>query len=114
MGLRPIKDTSIFDLRLSARGRRLNKLCGSLCEPKNREAFKADEEGYMARFGLSEEEKGLIRRRDFAGMIEHGMNIYWMLKIGSATGNSLYRMGAQMRGETYEDFLKTRKISGAV
>ena len=41
------------------------------------------------------------------------MNIYAMLKIGSATGNSLYRMGAQMRGETYEEFLATRNISGA-
>jgi len=35
----------------------LNKLCGSLCDPRNREAFKRDEEGYMARFHLSEEEK---------------------------------------------------------
>ena len=114
MGLKPIADTSIFDLRLSARGRRLNKLCGSLCDPKNREAFKADEEGYIAKFGLNDEEKRLIRQRDFAGLIAHGMNIYWMLKLGSATGNSLYRMGAQMRGESYEEFLKTRNISGAV
>jgi protocatechuate 4,5-dioxygenase, alpha chain len=114
MGLKPIPDTSIFDLRLSYRGRRLNKLCGSLCDPRNREAFKADEEAYVAKFGLSDEEKDLIRRRDFAGMIDHGMNIYWMLKMGSVTGNSLYRMGAQMRGESYEDFLKTRNIRGAV
>ena len=68
----------------------------------------------MARFGLSDEEKNLIRRRDFKGMIEYGMNIYFMLKVGSATGNSLYRMGAQMRGETYEQFLATRSIKGAV
>ena len=112
--LTPIPDTSIFDLRLSRRGYRLNKLCGTLCSPQNREAFKADEEGYMAKFELTEEEKDLIRRRDFAGMIDHGMNIYFMLKIGSATGNSLYRMGAQMRGETYEQFLATRKMSSAV
>jgi protocatechuate 4,5-dioxygenase, alpha chain len=112
--LRPIKDTSIFDLRLSARGRRLNKLCGSLCDPSNREAFKADEEGYMAKFGLTAEEKQLVKQRDFRGLIEAGLNIYWMLKLGSATGNSLYRMGAQRRGETYEEFLRTRKISGAV
>ena len=68
----------------------------------------------MARFGLSAEEKNLIRKRDFKGMIEHGVNIYFMLKIGSATGTSLYRMGAQMRGETYEQFLSTRNIKGAV
>ena len=68
----------------------------------------------MARFALTEEEKNLIRKRDFAGMIEHGMNIYFMLKIGSVTGNSLYRMGAQMRGESYEQFLATRNIKDAV
>jgi protocatechuate 4,5-dioxygenase alpha subunit len=112
--LTPIPDTAIFDLRASQRGYRLNKLCGSLCDPKNRDAFKRDEEGYMARLHLSEEEKNLIRKRDFAGMIEAGMNIYFMLKIGSVTGNSLYKMGAQMRGESYEQFLSTRRLKDAV
>ena len=114
MGLAPIPDTSIFDLRASRRGYRLNKLCGALCSAENREAFKRDEEAYMNRFCLCEAEKDLIRRRDFAGMIQAGMNIYWMLKIGSATGNSLYRMGAQMRGESYEQFLATRRLKDAV
>jgi protocatechuate 4,5-dioxygenase, alpha chain len=89
-------------------------MCGSLCRPENREAFKRDEEGTMARFGLSEEEKQLIRSRDFAGLIHAGLNIYWMLKLGSVTGNSLYRMGAQMRGESYEQFLATRNFKDAV
>jgi protocatechuate 4,5-dioxygenase, alpha chain len=114
MPLRPIADTSIFDLRASRRGYRLNRMCGSLCSPANREAFKRDEEAYMSRFFLSEEEKQLIRKRDFAGMIDAGMNIYWMLKVGSVTGNSLYRMGAQMRGESYEAFLSTRNFKDAV
>ena len=114
MGLTPIADTSIFDLRASRRGYRLNKMCGSLCSPANREEFKRDEDAYMDRFSLSEEEKDLIRQRDFAGMIRAGMNIYFMLKIGSVTGTSLYRMGAQMRGETYEQFLSTRSFKDAV
>jgi protocatechuate 4,5-dioxygenase alpha subunit len=114
MGLRPIEDTSIFDLRASRRGYRLNKMCGSLCSPENREAFKRDEQAYLSRFSLSEEEKDLIRKRDFAGMIAAGMNIYFMLKVGSVTGNSLYRMGAQMRGESYEAFLSTRSFKDAV
>jgi protocatechuate 4,5-dioxygenase alpha subunit len=112
--LKPIPDTSIFDLRLSRRGRRLNKMCEALCSPAERDAFKRDEEAFMNRFKLSEEEKNLIRQRDFKGLIEAGMNIYAMLKVGSATGNSLYKMGAQMRGESYEEFLQTRNISGAV
>lgn len=89
-------------------------MCGSLCRPENREAFKRDEEGYMQKFHLSEAEKALVRKRDFAGLIHAGLNIYWMLKLGSVTGNSLYRMGAQMRGEKYEDFLATRNIKDAV
>jgi protocatechuate 4,5-dioxygenase alpha subunit len=109
-----IPDTTVFDLRASQRGYRLNKMCGSLCRPGSRAAFKQDEEAYMARFGLTEKEKQLIRDRDFAGMIDAGMNIYFMLKIGSVTGNSLYRMGAQMRGEKYEDFLATRNFKDAV
>lgn len=113
MGLKPIPDTSIFDLRASRRGLRLNKMCGSLCSPANREAFKQDEEAYMSRFRLTEDEKDLIRKRDFAGMIHAGMNIYFMLKVGSVTGNSLYKMGAQMRGESYEEFLATRNFKDA-
>jgi protocatechuate 4,5-dioxygenase, alpha chain len=89
-------------------------MCGSLCSPENRAAFQRDEEAYMTRFSLTESEKALIRRRDFAGMIAAGMNIYFMLKIGSVTGTSLYRMGAQMRGESYEDFLATRNLKDAV
>ena len=112
--LRPIPDTSIFDLRLSRRGRRLNKLCAALCSPQEREAFKRDEEAFMSRFQLSEAEKELIRKRDFQGLIDAGTNIYYLLKIGSVTGNGLYKMGAQMRGESYEQFLSTRNIRGAV
>ena len=112
--LRPIPDTSIFDLRLSLRGRRLNRLCAALCSPHEREAFKRDEETYLSKFGLSEEEKDLVRKRDFRGLIEAGTNIYYLLKIGSVTGNGLYKMGAQMRGESYEQFLATRRLKDAV
>ena len=111
--LAPIQDTSIFDLRLSRRGRRLNQLCAALCSPQERDAFKRDEETFMSRFGLTEAEKELIRKRNFQGLIDAGMNIYSMLKVGSATGNGLYKMGAQMRGESYDDFLATRNIGGA-
>ena len=112
--MQEIPDTSIFDLRLSRRGARLNRMCSALCSPAERDAFKRDEEAFMARFALTEDEKNLIRKRDFRGLIEAGMNIYAMLKIGSATGNSLYRMGAQMRGETYEEFLATRNMKDAI
>jgi hypothetical protein len=60
---RPIPAATVFDGHLSRGGYRLNKLCGALCMPENRAAVKADEENYMAKFGLTEEEKALVRGR---------------------------------------------------
>ncbi len=89
-------------------------MCEALSNAEERDAFKRDEEAFLSRFSLTEEEKNLVRGRNFKGLIEAGLNIYLMLKLGSATGNSLYRMGAQMRGESYDEFLSTRNIKGAV
>jgi protocatechuate 4,5-dioxygenase alpha chain len=110
---KPIPNTRVFDLAESHRGYRINKLCDSLIVAENREAYKADEEAYLARFDLTEEEKELIRKRDWAGLNDLGGNIYYMLKLGFVVGHGLYRMGAQMRGESFEEFLATRNAKGA-
>ena len=89
-------------------------MCAALSHPHEREAYKADEEAFMSRFGLSNEEKAMVRARDFIALLEHGANIYYLIKLGFVTGNGLYRMGAGMRGETYEQFLATRNVAQAV
>jgi protocatechuate 4,5-dioxygenase alpha subunit len=110
----PIPDTFVFDGHLSRKGYRLNKFCHSLTSAAARAEFKADETAYMNKLGLTPEEQALVKARDFYGLIAAGTNIYMMLKLGSATGNGLYQMGAQQRGQSYEEFLKTRNVSGAV
>jgi protocatechuate 4,5-dioxygenase alpha subunit len=110
----PIPDTYIFDGRLSRKGYRINKLCISLTSEATRSAFKADEDAYMSKYSLTEAEKELVRKRDFLGLIKAGGNIYMLLKLGAVTGNGLYHMGAQQRGETLQQFLATRNVSGAV
>jgi hypothetical protein len=67
----------------------------------------------MAAWKLTEEEKQLVRERDFSGLLAAGGNIYFLLKLGVVTGNGLYKMGAKMRGETHEQFLATRNNAGA-
>ncbi|WP_028601820.1 hypothetical protein [Ottowia thiooxydans] len=109
-----ISDSDVFDLNMSWRGLRINTMCNALSDPTNREACKADEEAFMARFELTEAEKQLVRARDFSGLLAVGGNIYFLLKLGVVTGNGLYKMGASMRGETHEQFLATRNDSGAV
>lgn len=109
-----IPGTYVFDHTRSRAGYALNKLAYSLTSPTNRDEFRKDEEAYMARFALSEAQKGAIRRRDWLALTkEHGGNIYYIYKLGATTGAGLYHMGAQMRGETYEQFLETRDAKGA-
>jgi protocatechuate 4,5-dioxygenase alpha chain len=54
-----------------------------------------------------------VRARDFSGLLQAGGNIYFLIKLGVVTGNGLYRIGATMRGESYEQFLATRNDAGA-
>ena len=108
-----IQGSEVFDLAQSWRGYRINKMCNALARAENREAFKRDEEAFMAAFQLTEPEKQLVRDRDFSGLLAAGGNIYFLLKLGVVTGNGLYMMGAKMRGESYEQFLATRNEQGA-
>ena len=104
----------VFDLHQSWRGLRINTMCHALSAAQERESFKSDEEAFMQRFALTEPERVLVRARDFSGLLEAGANIYYLIKLGAVTGHGLYRMGAKMRGESYEAFLATRNVPQSV
>ena len=110
---RKIPGSYIFTGPMSQRGYALNKLGASLLSDEARIAFKSDEENYMAQFGLSEAQKQLIRDRNWIGCVQAGSNIYFLYKITTVFGDTLYKLGAKQAGITYEEFLKTRNISGA-
>ena len=108
-----VNDSDVFDLRLSWNGYRVNKMCSALSEADNRLLFKRSEEVFMDRYGLTEPERELVRRRDFQGLLDLGANIYFLIKLGVVTGHGLYQMGARMRGQTHEEFMATRNQPGA-
>ena len=108
-----IQGSEVFDLESSWRGLRINRMCNALSQAANRDAYQRDEEAFLATWGLTDEEQQLVRQRDFSGLLAAGGNIYFLLKLGAVTGNGLYKMGAKMRGESYEQFLATRNDSGA-
>ena len=63
---------------------------------------------------LSDTEKQFLRDRDYRGLIDQcGGNIYMIMKLGTCTGHGLYHVGAQLRGQTFEEFMATRNASGA-
>jgi protocatechuate 4,5-dioxygenase alpha chain len=90
-------ELDLFDERTSRRGLRLNKAAYSLKHEEQRALFARDEDAWMDQFGLSEEEKELIRRRDWIDLWRRGMSIYTMVKLIGVTGTPLVEIGKQMR-----------------
>ena len=106
-----IPGTTVFTGHESAKGLKLNKFAYSLRLAVNRTAFEADPDGYMSEYGLSDWEKQKIQEKDVKALIEEGGgSIYMLIKLGGVTGDGLATMGAQQRGETLGEFMKTRNV----
>ena len=90
-------DLDLFDEHSATRGIRLNRAAYSLKDAEQRELFARDEEAWMDQFGLSDEEKDLMRKRDWIGLWQHGMSIYVMVKLSGVTNTALPEIGKQMR-----------------
>ena len=101
----------VFDLELSGRGLRLNRFLHGLTVPSNRKAFADDPETAMTE--LTEEEKHMIRNLEWRAMMDYGASFFCLEKLARAKGVSNPEMVAAFRGETLEQFLKTRRVPGA-
>jgi protocatechuate 4,5-dioxygenase alpha chain len=99
-----IPGTTIFDGRQAMKGYALNKMCYSFNRAENREAFKRDEEAFMSRYGLNEQQKAAVRRRNVLDLIEAGGNIYYLAKFAGIFGLTVQDVGAQQTGMTVEAF----------
>lgn len=113
-GIEKLPGTYPFTHERSARGFRLNGFLHRLIEPAQREAFLREPEALFARFDLSEEERDLIRRRDWQGLIRYGAIFFMLEKLGAVVGVSNLHIYAAMRGQTLEEFQKTRNAPGAL
>jgi gallate dioxygenase len=101
----------VFDLERSAKGLRLNRFLHGLTVPEKRMLFQEDAEKAMQ--ALSDEEKDMVRRLDWRAMQDYGASFFCLEKLARAKGVSNPEMVAHFRGETLEQFLKTRRVPGA-
>ncbi len=97
-----------FDIAASVKAYRLNKYLHAMIDPQRRARFLSDPEASFAEAGLSEEEKDLVRRRDWPGLIRYGVIFFMLEKLAAVIGVSNLHIYAAMRGESLDDFLKTR------
>jgi gallate dioxygenase len=107
-GIEALKGTYPFTLAASVKAYRINKFLHRMIEPAHRAAFLREPEATFEEAALSVEERDLIRRRDWRGMIHYGVIFFMLEKLGAVVGVSNLHIYAAMRGESLEDFLKTR------
>jgi len=101
----------VFDLERSAKGLRLNRFLHGLTVPEKRKLFQEGAEKAMQ--ALSDEEKDMVRRLDWRAMQDYGASFFCLEKLARAKGVSNPEMVAHFRGETLEQFLRTRRVPGA-
>ncbi|ATG20626.1 protocatechuate 3,4-dioxygenase [Ralstonia pickettii] len=113
-GIEAIEGTYPFTLETSVRAYRINRYLHQLIEPAFRERFLADPVVTYEEAGLSREERNLITQRDWRGLIHYGVIFFLLEKLGAVIGVSNLHIYAAMRGQSLEDFQKTRNAPGAL
>lgn len=96
--------TTIFDGAQARKGYALNRMCFSFNDRVNRDAFKADEEGYMQRYGVQGVQAEAIRKRDVLGLLAAGGNVYYLAKFAGILGLDVQDLGAAQTGLSKEEF----------
>jgi protocatechuate 4,5-dioxygenase, alpha chain len=107
-----IPGTIVFDGRRSRRGYALNKFLMSLNRPENRDAFRADEAGYLDRFDLDDEQREAVLGRQWLRLLEVGGNVYYTYKLAACDGMTFQDLAGAQTGMTPEDFADMMRTGG--
>jgi gallate dioxygenase len=107
-GIERLDGSYPFTLECSVKAYRLNKFLHSLIDAGWRVRFRSNPEPLFEEAGLTGEERDLVRRLDWRGMIHYGVSFFMLEKLGAVVGVSNLHIYAAMRGQTLEEFQKTR------
>lgn len=110
IGIEELGGTYVFDVRVSNRTLKINRFFWNMIGVAWREAYLQDPEQVMKSAGLTDFEKDLVRRQDWLALVQHGANFFVVEKFARVARLSNMEVYAIMRGESYEDFLKTRRV----
>jgi len=107
-GIDQLPGTYPFTLDRSVKAYRLNHFLHRLIQPDYRQRFLAAPEEMFAAADLSDEERDLVRRRDWLGLIRYGVIFFLLEKLAAVVGTTNLHVYAAFRGLTLEEFQKTR------
>jgi gallate dioxygenase len=108
VGIEKLPGTYPFTLDRSVKAYRLNNFLHELIKPEKRKQFLADPEPMFQAAELTERERDMVRRRDWRALIQYGVIFFLLEKLGAVVGTTNLHIYAGMRGQSLEDFQKTR------
>src|SRR5690349_24795897 len=111
VGIEKLPGTYPFTLDRSVKAYRLNAFLHSLLIPARRRRFLDDPEGLFEEANLTDEERAMLRARDWRALIRYGAIFFLLEKLGAVVGTTNLHIYAAMRGQSLDDFLKTRNTS---
>jgi gallate dioxygenase len=107
-GIEKLPGTYPFTLDRSVKAYRVNDFLHRLIEPEQRQRFLSDPDTLFEEAALTQEERDMIRRRDWRALIRYGVIFFLLEKLAAVTGSTNLHVYAAMRGQSLEDFQKTR------
>lgn len=107
-GVEKLPGTYPFTQARSLKALRINRFLHRLIQPAWRERFLIDQHALFTENKLTDEEQQLLRELDWRGMIHYGVSFFLLEKLGAVVGVSNLHIYSAMRGETLEEFQKTR------
>ena len=107
-----IPGTVVFDAARSRVGYPLNKFLYSLMKAENREAFLADESGYLDQFQLLPEQKTAVMEREWNTLLELGGVSYALAKLAFTDKHSYQYMAAEMTGMSQDGYMNMMIAGG--
>jgi gallate dioxygenase len=110
-GAETLEGTHPFTLEKSLKGFRVNDFLHRLIIPAHRQRFMSDRTALYAEYGLTAEEQAMIDGHEWIEMIHYGVTFFVLEKMAAVVGVSNPQVYAAMRGETLEEFMKTRKVA---
>ncbi|GAA5555380.1 gallate dioxygenase [Acinetobacter schindleri] len=109
-GIENVSGTYIFDLISSNKNLKINTFFWYMTKQNWRDRFNANPEELMTEAGLTNDEKKMILNEDWLALVQHGVNFFVLEKFTRVVKKSNMEVYAIMRGESLEDFLRTRRV----
>lgn len=98
------RDNIFLDGPMATRGYALNKMCFSFNDESARKTFLSDEQAHCDRFGLDDDQKLAIQKRDVLDLIAAGGSIYYLAKFSGIFGLNVQDVGGLQTGQSTEEF----------